>query len=298
MIMIFARTFLLLVSAMTLVLAGCNTKATKPSEDAEGPSAESVPAVAPPMNFDEALPRVYALSQLPLARSELDIRCQQKVRDLYVSFVGIKEGGIFVVVLTKGEFENPGGNLYTHTPRDGLPEGATLDWGYALDRNFDGSIDYLAILDGLNPVVPDDWEGELPNLRGGRKLLTDQMLEEIIFPNTRLLYWHIADDDFDGHHDSAAVSTRNVNTGWIDGWMVAQDRNFDGLYDLCKVFQGQFRTEQGNCSVDSTGFVAPDREPSGLRPFPPARDHWVFDLINEGAEKCSLSGADFRGASK
>jgi hypothetical protein len=298
MTMTLAQTFLLLVSALALLLAGCNTKATKSSENAEGVAAESVPAVAPPMNFDEALPKVYALSQLPLARSELDIRCQQQVRDLYVSFVGIKEGGIFVVVLTKSEFGNPGENLYTHTPRDGLPEGATLDWGYALDRNFDGSIDYLAILDGLNPVVPDNWEGELPNLRRGPEHLTDRILKEIVYPNTRLLYWHIADDNFDGDHDSAAASTRNLNSGWIDGWMVAQDRNFDGLYDLCKVFRGQFRTELGNCSVDSTGFVAPDREPSGLRPFPPARDHWVFALINEGAEKCSLSGADFRSARK
>lgn len=37
---------------------------------------------------------------MTLARDQLGIGCQQQVRDLYLSFVGIREGGIFVVALS------------------------------------------------------------------------------------------------------------------------------------------------------------------------------------------------------
>jgi hypothetical protein len=296
--MTFARAPLLRVLALSLLLPGCNTTTVKSSEDANGVTAESVHQAERPMNFGEAIPRVYTLSQLPLARNELDIRCQGKVGDLYVSFVGIEEGGIFIVAVTKRALDDPGRNLYTHTPRNGLPEGATLDWGYALDRNFDGKIDYLAILDKPYPVVPAGWKGELPDLRGERAEVSGEALKTIVLPNTRLLFWHIADDNFDGYHDASAASTRNRETGWVDGWMVAQDTNFDGIYDVCNVFEGQFQIEPGSCVEDSAGYKAPGREPSGLSPFPPARDFWVFELINQGAEECGLSGADFRSVSK
>jgi hypothetical protein len=290
-----ARALLVLVLVVSGVLSGCNTKATKSAADAEGDVVEAAPQRVMPMGFVETFPRAFALSQLPLARDQLGIRCQQQLRDLYLSFVGIREGGIFVVALSRSEFGDPGKNLYEVAPREGLPESGTMDWGYVLDRNDDGKVDYLAFLDGLNPVVPNDRQRELPKLRGERGRLSDKELKEIVLPNLRLLFWHLADDNYDGHHDAVAASLRNLDTGWIDGWMVANDGDFDGLYDVCKFYQGQFQTELGSCDGDATGFSAPGRRPSGMTQIPPRRDLWILKVINEAAQMCGLSGADFRG---
>jgi len=88
------------------------------------------------------------------------------------------------------------------------------------------------------------------------------VIKEVIIPNVRLLFWHLADEDYDGQHDAAAISTRSLRSGWIDGWVVMRDKDFDGSYDSCKAFKGQLRSELGLCSGDSTGYSVSGKEPS------------------------------------
>jgi len=164
-----------------------------------------------------------------------------------------------------------------------------MDWGYVFDRNHDGKVDYLAYLDGANLVVPDDWTGDLPSQSS---TFTKETFEELIIPNIKLLFWHLADDNSDGNHDGAAVSTRNVESGWIDGWIAARDTDFDGNYDSCKYFQGRFRTDVGQCEGTPSSYRAPNKELSGLVKVPPNKGFY-FQFINEAAEKCHLSGESF-----
>lgn len=235
-------------------------------------------------------PKAYPVTQIPITGlRELEIRCQKRVAMRYVSFVGFGEGYIFLVVITKHEFEAPAINLIDVAPDNVIPPGGTMDWGYVFDRNHDGKVDYLAFLDGANLVVPDDWTGDLPDQS---TTFTEETFKELVLPNMKLLFWHLADDNFDGYHDGTAVSTRNVESGWIDGWIAARDTDFDGNYDSCNYFQGRFRTDVGPCEGTPSSYRVPNKELSGIRQIPPSKDFY-FQLINAAAEKCNFSGESF-----
>jgi len=236
----------------------------------------------------EFFSKAYPVTQLLLPRSELHIHCQKHVNEVYVTFVGFEDGMIFLVVLTQKEFKKPGKNILIAHPKQGLSPGGTMNWGYVFDRNHDGKVDYLAFLDGQSPVIPDDWKGSLPNLT---KAFSGKDFKETITPNIKLLFWHMADDNFDGYHDGVAASMRNLETGWIDGWIVARDREFYGRYDYCKYFQGKFKSEIGDCEGSPSGYHVPKKKPSGIENVPPS--HWFFEQINTAAEICRLSGDSF-----
>jgi hypothetical protein len=169
-----------------------------------------------------------------------------------------------------------------------LPPGGTLNWAYIFDRNHDGKVDYLAFLDGPLPVVPEDWKGDLPNLTSP---ITGKEFKEIVIPNLKLLFWHMADDNYDGYPDGIAVSLQNLESGWFDGWMLARDLDFDGHYDFCKSYQGRLHSELGDCEGTSTDYHVPNKELSGLIKVPSGQD--IFLFINEAAEKCQLTGESF-----
>lgn len=247
---------------------------------------------APQGSLMEFFPGAYSVTQLPLPQSALEIRCQKHINKgwkAYVSFIGMKKGPIFLVVFTGKKFKAPGKNLFTLSPRKGIPAGGTRNWGYVFDRNHDGKVDYLAFLDGPSPVAPDEQNGDLPNLT---KQFTGKELKEIIIPNTKLVFWHMADDNYDGYHDGVAVSMRKLESGWIDGWIVARDVDFDGRYDSCKFFQGKLHSEHGDCEEDPVGYHVTNRKPSGLLKIPPPRESFL-SMINAAAEKCQLSGDSF-----
>lgn len=239
-------------------------------------------------------PKAYAVTQVELPRKDLRIHCQKRVRSgkhrAYVSFVGFKDGGIFIAALSRKRLRKPGKNLRTRIPRGGLPPSATMDWGYVFDRNHDGRVDYLAYLDGINPVVPDDWRGHLPNLT---RPFTGRELKEIVLPNTRAVFWHMADDDFDGRHDGLAVSMRDVSTGWLNGWVMARDTNFDGRFDACVFYRGRMRSKVGDCDPAARGFGVKGERPSGLSGVPAVDEPSLLTLINQVAKRCRLQGESF-----
>lgn len=232
--------------------------------------------------------KAYPLTQLPLPRNDLEIICQKKVGKAYVTFSGIKNR-VFLVVLSNREFKDPGRNLLTASPKKGSQPEATMDWGYVFDRNHDGKVDYLAFLVGLAPVIPDNWKGELPNLK---KPITGKELKEVVIPKVELLFWHMADDNADGNHDAIAVPLRNVDNGWIDSWIVSRDTDFNGQYDSCKYFEGKLVSELGECAGSPAGYHVANREPIGLKPIPPNAGFYL-SLINEGAGKCQFGSDSF-----
>ncbi len=232
---------------------------------------------------------VHSFTQTPLTPADLKIHCQKKVDDTYVTFVKSKKEGIFLAVITGWKFSRPEKNLFTSAPPTGIPKGGTRDWGYVFDRNHDGKVDYLAFLDGPNPVVPDDWVGELPQL-GGQS--TVEELREVVLPNIKLVFWHLVDDNFDDRHDGVAVSMRNVENMWIDGWVVARDSDFDGRYDECKSFQGVIHKELGPCEGAADDYRVANKRPSGLGRIPPG--YGMLQFINAAASECKLTGNAFR----
>jgi len=287
---------ILLALLGVVLISGCAAGTTTYTA-ADGVWQERAASMRMPQgNLMDVFPRVYAVTQSGLHRHELKILCQEIVNEIYVSFVGPEEGSIFLVAFTRDKFEAPGKNLYTHRGKDGIPPGGTQDWGYIFDRNHDGKVDYLAFLDGPNPVVPDDWDGYLPSLKKPSGLLKGKDLIEIIQPNTELLFWHLADDNYDGQHDGMAVSIRDLESLWIDGWVVARDKNFDGRYESCKYFKGRLNTELGDCQGTEAEYHVPNKKPSGVGRIP--YTGIFLTLINAAAEKCHFSADSFQRRSQ
>ena len=260
------------------------------SEDADG--AERLRVIT--SDFRATFGKVHALTQMDLPLEDLQVRCRQKAGSGYVTFVAL-EGGILLAVFSSEAFDDPAAVIRLSAPVEGLPSGTTMDWGYVLDRNADGAVDYLAFLDGPAPMAPADRAGDLPDLR---KPVSGKALREIIIPNIRLLFWHLADENFDRRHDLAATSARNLDNGWIDSWVVTHDADFDGVYESCGVFDRQIRVELGRCEGDATGYRAPGRKLSGVPFLPPGPDNRFLESINRAAEGCHLSGVDFRESRK
>jgi hypothetical protein len=264
-------------------------------EDVQSDSAEATLE----LDLMEFFPRAQLLAQTwPSAKEDLQILCQENVDGQFVSFVGFEEvldkqidEIILLAVFSEQEFRKPEKNMYSEAPQGGIPPGGTRDWGWVFDRNSDGRVDYLAFLDGPNPVVPDEPEDDLPNLT--QPITRNELL--LVAENMRYVFWHAADDNFDGHVDGLAVSMRNLKTGWIEGWMVAQDKDFDNRYELCNYFQRTLQSKPEKCGGSADGYHVPGKALSGLYKVPPIGwDNLFLPEINAAAETCQLSGASFR----
>ncbi|SDP81894.1 hypothetical protein [Desulforhopalus singaporensis] len=234
---------------------------------------------------NELFPKTEVISELLLPDIELKIVCQKQKDSVYVSYIGDEKGKILLVVFTHEKFKEPRKNIYAGTTSGGLPPGATLNWGYVFDRNHDGKVDYLSFLDGGNVVVPDGWQGDLPNLN---KAITAEELK-FIMANMRLVFWHMVDDNFDGFPDRVIVSLRNIDNGLIDGLMDARDSDFDGNFDFCKSYQGNFSYENGDCIKSENGYKVQGKQISGLQEVPPNSKPSFYRIMNEVADECNLS---------
>lgn len=135
-----------------------------------------------------------------------------------------------------------------------------MDWGYVLDRNQDGQVDYLAFLYGTACVAPEKREEPLPNVTGGT--LTRELIE---------------------------VITRNVR-------LVTRDTDFDRSFEECRYYAGLLRTDLGACEGTPAGYSMPGRHPGGLRQVPP-RDESFLRMINRAVQECSLPAGSVRSLS-
>ncbi len=255
-----------------------------------GPLCHAQPVEGQPIgDFRAFFQSIHPITAGPIVDADLDVHCRARIDDAHVSFIGTDPDEILIVALTGRRFSNPEKNLLFRVPPGGPPRGGTRDWGYIFDRNYDGRVDYLVFLDGVNAVVPDDWEGELPNLT---QRFTGRELREIVLPNSRPVFWHMGDDNFDGEHDAVAASFRNLDNGWMDGWINARDTDFDGRYEFCMAFERTFVAMMGLCEGTADGYEVPGRRISGLMKVPPDPGG-LLPLINEGAAECELTGESF-----
>jgi hypothetical protein len=253
-------------------------------------AAEAAAAPAPAPGFMRDFVVVHAMTQSALPRDQLHVKCQVKVDEGYVSLIETPETGVGWVALTSRRFSDPGKNLLTRGQMPGERGGVTMDWGYVLDRNRDGRVDYLAFLYGTACVAPEKCEEPLPSVTGGT--LTRELIE-VITRNIRLVFWHIADENHDGRTDAAAVPLVTVANGWIEGWLVTRDADFDHSFEECRHYTGPLRTDVGPCEGSPAGYTVPGKQSGGLRQVPPS-DEPFLQTINRAVQECKLSEGSLR----
>ena len=225
--------------------------------------------------------------------NKLRVLCSAQIKGDYVTFVTEDGKRVLLVAFTPNPLVDASKDISldvviidkrTHRP----PPSATMDYAYVYDRNGDGFVDYFTYLDGPNPILPDPRPRHVPQLT--RPISKHELL--FTMRNTQMLFWHAADDNFDGKADGYAVGTRNDVSGWIDGHIVVQSTRFDGHFDRCHYEPTAQGAPTSACRAMERGYFVPGRSITGLRAVPPGFD-WI-PLITKAIRKCGLTSRHFR----
>lgn len=177
---------------------------------------------------------------VPPVDKEPEIICQRKVGQFFVTFIGFKKEDIArIAAVTKEPIQNPAKDisLILDFDKSGQPiTGKVSTWGYIYDRNNDGKVDYIALLGGAGPFEGPDFPPTYP--RRGRPLTRRDM--EYFIGHCKLIFNHIADDNFDGKIDAAVNVDLDSARDWIARKILVRSSEYNGIYDDVRVFQNDF----------------------------------------------------------
>lgn len=151
-----------------------------------------------------------------------------------------------------------------------LASGPAYGWIY--DRNNDGLVDYLMYNIGPGMAAPEDFEGTM---------------EEYDFDPVNMMtnrFWHVADENFDGKNDT--ILSRLLGQGWFDGWILAQDTDFDGTYESCVWYPRKLGLDPQKCLKDQQGYSASGRK-KGFPIYIPATGR-ALDVVISAASRCKM----------
>lgn len=263
-----------------------------------GAASDSQASDLPPA-LQSAYRAAYRFTQNPPRDPHLRVSCAVRLGGHYVSFVGLEDAPSFIVAFTKRRLADPSQDIWLkqkYILKRGLPhfigrdprrDTATMNWAYVFDRNGDGRVDYLAFLESPMPVWPEGEKGEKPRILGN--ILGKDY--KMAFRNVKMVFWHLADQNFDGRADAVMVPMRDKKTGWIDSLLAAWDANFDGHYGHCSYFEGLLPGRPHACMTSASRYYAPGKELMGLRKVPPGPG--LFEQINKAAAECHFGPKAF-----
>lgn len=199
----------------TLLLAAVVSLACVPAAQA---------ADAAPQEIRHFHKQAYALTLSPPDPASFRTVCETDLADRRVSFIAAGDGPVIIAAITAGHIADPRKDISTMPaffekagqPGLSVTPGPVADWGYVWDRNRDGRIDYLAYLIGPNPVKPKGASFGLP--APGKPFASKEQYLTVI-KSLRQVFWHMADEDFDGEADAFALMGRE-SSGWWRDWFI------------------------------------------------------------------------------
>lgn len=270
-------------------------------------AAIAMPASAAPQTQQAQVPEhlnalyrsVYELTQSPPPKPRLMHVCEVRADGRYVTFVGVQRHRALIVAFTPGPLDDPSRDISLaplFVLRHGLPQpigydprvkDATMDWGYIFDRNNDGRVDYLAHLEAPLPVRPAQYPGELPPLLGS---ITGKALK-LAIANTRMVFWHAIDLNFDGASNALVLSMMDRRNGWVDATLLMTKSKHDENGWRCSYFDGSALRGPKPYETRGAEYVVPGKKILGFRKIPPTLDY--LKRINAAAARCGLGPGSF-----
>lgn len=219
------------------------------------------------------LPAALGLTGDPPPESNLTMMCQVRTDSgetpdqSFASVLSIDGEKALLIAFSAHKLERPWETmtfrpLLVFSGQSHPIDQGTADWAFVFDRNGDGQIDFSSYLVGPM-TVPS---------------------------GIRMLFWHMADDNFDGDHDSVVVGTFDRESKKLDGWAIVGDSDYDGEYDNCVWRQGQPDGASGLCKKTDAGFEVAGKTFVGLRRLPPSKGFLLADL-NSAVAACQLGAA-------
>lgn len=232
---------------------------------------------------------ICQISMPQYARKKVGNRYVTDTTKIYVSFLGYKgQKNVFIAALTMKPIENPNFDIMRIVDFDGTSPklGRVTTWGYVFDRNNDGKIDYMALVDGAAAFKSDMIPADFP-VRG-QNLTMPQL--ELFMSHCKIIFNHWADDNFDGKIDAVVHVDMDSVRDWVDRRLVIRSTKFEGNFDEVWSFRKYITDEHG--SVEYSKTAVPYR-PLGKLSGEITKANLdektaILDLLNKAAVKCDL----------
>ncbi|HUN66089.1 MAG TPA: hypothetical protein VMW43_08290 [Bacteroidota bacterium] len=226
-----------------------------------------------------------------------EIICRHMVGQFYVTLIGFKGEDIArIAAITAAPITDPAKDisLILDFDRSGHPStGKVSTWGYIFDRNRDGKVDYVALLGGAGPFEGADMPPTFP--RRGQPLSRDEM--EYYLGHCKMIFNHIADDNFDGKVDAAVNVDLDSSRDWVKRRILVRSSGFNGVFDDVRGFNGDLTDVYD--SIPSRPTAVPYRpvgKPPGNIDAAYFREKTsILHMINEAVARCKIKPEQLAG---
>jgi len=244
----------------------------------------------------DMFPHVDSLIRYPRLERLLTIICQKDVDGKYVTFVGLKGSDrVLLAAITLEPITDVAKSIFLFARFEGVKPsvGKVSTWGYVLDRNHDGKIDYMALLAGAGPIEEDDFPDNFP--KRGTPLSRGNL--EFYVGHCSLFFDHWADDNFDGNLDAVIHHDMDPDRDWVHRQIVIRSTKFDGRFDTV----WSFRRTPGDLEDNSVGYTrkwVPYYPVGSTKPSEITRKTFLeqtelLRLLNRAAKVCGLTARNF-----
>lgn len=201
----------------------------------------------------------FQITQLPPQANTLKVLRQQHVDGLNITILSTSEKGVYVGTFTKKAIPNIEKyltlrvQLQTSKSNGPIPP-ETIEWVYLFDRNGDGLFDYLCWPVGPLAVKPPDFSLNYPKADSSKGNNMSSAQFNYYIKYMRLVFWHFADDDFNGNLDSAVYSVMDSdNLLWVDKFVAFRMSQPSGTYQGW-YFSEDIMKQSGEPSPTNQGF--------------------------------------------
>jgi hypothetical protein len=172
-----------------------------------------------------------SVTKYPWVEKRLGIVCAKQIGQVYCTFIGYEgENAPFIAAITAEPIKNPNSEISRSVEfREIVPTaGKVATWGYIFDRNNDGRIDYLALVDGAAAVEPPKFPPTFPL----RKKQMSAKQQEYFINNCAIIFSHWADENYDGRIDAGVVPDLDSLRDWVQRRIAFRSTKGNGTIDV------------------------------------------------------------------
>jgi len=237
-----------------------------------------------------------SLTEYPEINKPLVVICHKKIDKLWVSLIGYKgEKKIFIAAITNEKIQNANKEIYRILDfYEGNPVlGKVTTWGYIYDRNKDGKVDYMSLVDGAAPFLDDRVPESYP-VRGQKLNKLDL---EMYVNKCKIIFNHWSDDNYDENIDGVVHVDVDPLRDWVKRKIFARCTKFNNIFDDVWSFKKKISSEREK--IDFTGIKIPYRPFGKISDFITKQNLQyqtnVLSLINRGIKMCEAEKIIYSG---
>ncbi|HSQ59307.1 MAG TPA: hypothetical protein VLT84_02545 [Acidobacteriota bacterium] len=262
--------------------------------------AAATPAAAPPARaasgIESFYPQASARTGFLIEPTTLVIAAQEEQDGHNVALMGTDPKKPFLFSMTPFYLLHPDVQLAfeRRTISKEFPNPST-NWGYVFDRNGDGKVDYLCFHAGQMPVKGPDFPADFPKRDADGKLRLKEAHILYLVSRMRGVFFHAADDDFDGRVDGVVLFSVDPSRNWVDGWGLFRDTKPDAGAEVAVLFRDDIAKPTGTPKREADGWswigAGGKKTTVGAALF----DGWtdILSRVNRTAEKVGFGPGTF-----